>query len=363
MKTKQLFTILMAAATLAFNPCTTLRAEELTDTLQKPASVPATQIQPASGPIKGMTVNGRPATAAEKAMAKQMAKKGTQMAQKGVQMAVSAVTNPAKAEKLGEELEKMGEELEKMGDSLDSMAEDTTFLYEEAETDTALTGSDIDDFIDGFEEGFGEDFGWLHTWWGKLLGGTLGILGGFLGILIALLVVVLLFGLFTSPLWIIALVFWLLIRSGRKPSTTAYVNPPLNPSPTTPAGTPTTDAAPETGDPAAQTAAYSTQPSSFNAQPSTYNYTQPYPDENAEMWKSGIMYLCVGLGLIVLFLSIGADGLWGLGALVGCIGVAKLVISKTSKGKRYSDQPQQMQQTSSTLTQQPQSDEYSKSEN
>ena len=53
------------------------------------------------------------------------------------------------------------------------------------------------------------------------------------------------------------------------------------------------------------------------------------------MWKSGIMYSCVGLGLILLFYSIGLEGLWGVGALVACIGVAKMVIAKTSNKKKY----------------------------
>ena len=59
-----------------------------------------------------------------------------------------------------------------------------------------------------------------------------------------------------------------------------------------------------------------------------------YRDENMEMFKSGIMYSCVGLGLILLFVSIGLEDLWGIGALVACIGLAKILISKFSKNKR-----------------------------
>ena len=56
------------------------------------------------------------------------------------------------------------------------------------------------------------------------------------------------------------------------------------------------------------------------------------------MWKSGIMWSCVGVGLILVVLGIGLDGLWGIGALVACIGVAKLVIATTTK-KQQTQQP------------------------
>ena len=45
------------------------------------------------------------------------------------------------------------------------------------------------------------------------------------------------------------------------------------------------------------------------------------------------MVTCVGIGLIVLFLSVGFDSFWGIGALVACIGVAKLIIATTTKNK------------------------------
>ena len=51
-----------------------------------------------------MTVNGRPATKEEKAVAGQMVKQGVQMAKKGAQMAVTAVANPSKTDEIEKEL-------------------------------------------------------------------------------------------------------------------------------------------------------------------------------------------------------------------------------------------------------------------
>ena len=347
MKTKSFFTTLMAALTLAILPCTTLYAEEKTDTVQAPASVPATKIQPTNGTVKGVTVNGRPATPMEKAVAKEMVKKGTKMAKKGAQMAVSAVTNPAKAEKISKELEAMGDEMERLGDSLEALAEDTMFLYDEADS-LELSDSDFEELGEEIEQ----NFGWLN-WWGRLFGGSLGILGGIFGVLIALLVVVLLFVLFTAPLWIIFLIVWLIVRNNRKPRTTAYVNPPLNDVTSQTVGS--TGSA-FTGDTATSTTAANT---AQTAAPAT-GYVQPYPDENTEMWKSGVMTACIGVGLIILFITLGLEDLWGIGALVICIGVAKLVIAYTTKKKSTSNQAST---GSYSNTPTPSNEDYSKNEN
>lgn len=335
MKTKKFFTALMAALTMAALPCTMTFAEETTDTVQKPTSVPATKINPV------MTVNGRPATPAEKAVAKQMVKQGAKMAAKSAKMAVKAVTDPSKVDQMSQELEAMGSEMERLGDSLEALTEDTTFLYEGEDEDSVF-------FSDSDFEDLDEDVEWLHSFWGKLFGGSMGIIGGIFGILMAILLIVLLFLVFTSPLWVIALIVWLIVRNNRKPRTTAYVNPPLNA-----ATSQTTEGASTTTDANAATTANTAAPAT--------GYVQPYPDENTEMWKSGVMTACVGVGLIILFVSIGLEDLWGIGALVACIGVAKLVIASTTKKKNAS--PTQESTGSYRNTPASADQDYNKSEN
>jgi len=320
MKTKYFFLMAMAAMMMAATPASSLRAEETADST-KNAGV--------SVKLSGMTVNGKPATAQQKAVAKKMTKQGAQMAKKGVQLAMSAVTNPDKAEKLGDELEQMGEEMERLGDSLETLAEDTTFFYEGEDSDDVELFSESD--LDEIGRDLSENFGWLDSWWGKLLGGGLGIMGGILGILIAIFVVVLLFALFTSPIWVLALIIWLIVRGSRTNPTTTYQNPPMGGAQA--AG----QAQPLAGSANAGEGTYSSQMNAGgNATLSPMGGVGGglYPDENAEMWKRGIMWSCVGVGLILVFLGIGFDGLWGIGALVACIGVAKLVIATTTKKKQ-----------------------------
>lgn len=320
MKTKYFFLMAMAAMMMAATPASSLRAEETADST-KNAGV--------SVKLSGMTVNGKPATAQQKAVAKKMTKQGAQMAKKGVQLAMSAVTNPDKAEKLGDELEQMGEEMERLGDSLETLAEDTTFFYEGEDSDDVELFSESD--LDEISRDLSENFGWLDSWWGKLLGGGLGIMGGILGILIAIFVVVLLFALFTSPIWVLALIIWLIVRGSRTNPTTTYQNPPMGGAQAAGQTQPLAGSA-NTGE--------GTSSSQMNAggnatlSPMGGVGGGLYPDENAEMWKSGIMWSCVGVGLILVFLGIGFDGLWGIGALVACIGVAKLVIATTTKKKQ-----------------------------
>lgn len=317
MKTmKSLIMMALAAMSLAV-PATSLQAEETSD---------STQSRGVTVKLNGMTVNGKPATPQQKAVAKQMTQQGTQMAKKGVQMAVSAVTNPDKAERLGNELEQMGDELERLGDSLATLAEDTTFLYEGEDSDEVelFSNEDLEELRD-LKRSFEEKFEWSDTWWGALIILAAGLLFGVLGILFVLLIGVLLFALFTSPIWVLALIIWLIVRGTRTNKTATYQNPPMNPAASQqPDGQPSTNA-----QPAGQQPAAAAQPA---VQPGS---AQLYPDENQEMWKSGIMWSCVGVGLILAFLGIGLRGLWGIGALVACIGVAKLVIATTTKRQKH----------------------------
>ncbi len=293
---------MLAALMLTAVPFTTTMAEETTDSIQHKKNI---VVRSKDGKTKGRAITNQ-----EKEVAKEMARRGAQMGTKGVQIALNAITNPSKADSLSKEIDQLGKEMERLGDSLESLSEDTTFFYEGEDPDTVLlSNDDIDEIAEEFSRNF-------HFEWPGLFGGTLGILGGILGIFIAIFVVLLLFGIFTAPIWIIALIIWLIVRNSRR---------------NTPQVTQTTS----TGAPLnAQTTAGTATGAASTDSTATHAYVnQPYPNENREMWKSGIMYCCVGIGLVLLFLSIGFEGLWGIGALVACIGVAKLVIASTTKGK------------------------------
>ena len=297
-------------------PYSTLRAEETADSArtETPVTKPSVKIQ-----TKGMTINGRPATKKEKEVVKQMTKQGARMASKGIQLAGAALTDPDRADQLGTELEAMGDEMERMGDSLESLAEDTVFIYDGDEDGDSLllSDSDIDEISDDFTSNIAKSIG--DTWWGKLFGGSIGILGAILGILIAILVITLLFILFTAPIWVVALIIWLIVRNDRRKATrqqaqaygTAGANAGVNGS-------------------------QFAQPSDTTASAQTQAYTRVSTTEaeNSEMWRSGIQMCCLGVGLIVFFLAIDWDGWWGIGALVACLGVAKIIISYSTKKKQ-----------------------------
>lgn len=292
-------------------PFSTMLAEETTDS----TSTHKTVVYSKDGKVKG-----RPITNKEKDVAKEMAKHGAQMGTKAAQLALTAITNPSKVDSLGKELEKMGDEMERLGDSLESLSEDTTFFYEGEDADTVLlSDDDVDEIAEEFSRNF--NFEWPGLFGGGMgiLGGIFGILVGILGIFIAIFVVLLLFAIFTAPLWLIALVIWLIIRNGRK----NRVAQPI-------AQTTSTGETLSGGQAAAAQGAQSAQPQT--AAPLTSS-PRGLSDENQEMWKSGIMYACVGVGLIALFLSVGFEDFWGIGALVMCVGVAKLIIATTTKGK------------------------------
>lgn len=289
MKAKRFLLLALATLMVVAVPVQRVFAAEVEDTMSvdsKPsASVKAVDTK--------MTVNGKPATPSQKAVAKQMTKQGARMARKGVQMAVAAVTDPDEAERLGDELEQMGDEMGRLGDSLEALAEDTTFFYEGEDSDAVEVDDDDWDAFLRWKEKLEPD-----SWWGKLLGGGLGLLGGILGILVAIFVIVLLFLLFTSPIWVVALVVWLIVKGSSSTSRAANLQTPVSPQ--------------AVGD---------VPPSELQ------------PRGHQEMWQSGVMWACVGVGLILVFLGIGLDGLWGIGALVTCIGVAKLVIAKGENKK------------------------------
>ena len=285
----------------------------------------------------GFTVNGHPATPQQKQAAKQMVKQAAKMAGKAAQVAATAVTNPAKAEKLGEELEHMGDQLEAMGDDLERMdstlselAEDTTFFYEGEDSDEV----ELDD--EDLEEIFGEwsdDGPGFWRWITGVFGSGMGIFGTIMAGICVTLVLLLLFALFTSPIWVVFLLLFLIIRSGRKRESErisqAYQTTTAS---TAASATPNTA---RTAEPSAQQA-QARQERRQAPQPSASTARQPMPnawDENQETWKSGIRQSCLGIGFIICFFIVGWKILLVVGALLVCLGVAKLVIATTTKGR------------------------------
>lgn len=266
------------------------------------------------------SINGKQVTPQQKAVARKMAQHGAQMARQGAQMAVTALTHPSKIDSVAKRMDAIGEKLEELGDSLAAMSEDTTFLY--MDEDSLLSDSDdLDDFINGMADEWDSDFTlptWLtDTWWGKGLAGLTAIIISVMAVALVALVIVLLFLFFTAPLWLIGLIIWLIVRNDRK---VKKHNPTPSPETPKPENTPTDDT-----DMTGIEAMTDEASNVFTGTDMSYTAS----DEKQQMWKSGIMYSCVGVGLITVFISIGASALWGIGALVACIGVAKLIIAKS----------------------------------
>ena len=311
----------MAAVMLtAATPASTLKAENTSDTTTTQATANGAG---AKVYVRGMTVNGRPATQQEKEVAKAMVKQGGRMAGKGVQLAATAITDPSRADKLSEELEAMGDEMERMGDSLEMLADDTTFLYEGEEGDSiVIAEDDADDFINEISKSFGIDLS--DTWWGGILGGGLGILGGTLGIIIGLLALLVVLALLTSPLWIVAVIIYLIVRNDRNVAAKRRATYAAAQQPTT-----------ETP----QTATATPQPAT--ATPQTATSIEGIAEEKRATWTNGVRQCCLGVGLIVFFIAIGLESFWGIGALVACLGVANLIIAYSAKPKEhYEKMPQ-----------------------
>ena len=298
------------------------------------ALLPTQTIYANSTSLEEETSDVRPATQKEKAVARKMAVKGAQMAKKGANMAVAAVTDPAQAEKIGEEMEKMGEEMERLGDSLDAMSQDTTFLWNEEDEDSIdeFVDNDLDDFVRGVNDGFG-NFG--GPWYMKLFA----IFLAFMVIALLIFVGVLLFLIFTAPIWIIALIIYLIVKSRKKSSaaTTSAAS-------ATPAAATTSAASPSSvesqpvspADASPSAAAASPDATASAASPSAATSAQPLPSITGgteggsssidPTLSSGIKQCGLGLGIIVLVLALGADPLWGIGALVALLGLAKVFI-------------------------------------
>lgn len=58
--------------------------------------------------------------------------------------------------------------------------------------------------------------------------------------------------------------------------------------------------------------------------------TTVYGSTDQELWNKGVKNVALGLGLIMLFGFWGAYALCGIGALIMCLGIGKMVIARTS---------------------------------
>lgn len=58
--------------------------------------------------------------------------------------------------------------------------------------------------------------------------------------------------------------------------------------------------------------------------------TTVYGSTDQELWSKGVKNVALGLGLIILFAFWGAQALCGIGALIMCLGIGKMVIARTS---------------------------------
>lgn len=58
--------------------------------------------------------------------------------------------------------------------------------------------------------------------------------------------------------------------------------------------------------------------------------TTDYGSTDQELWSKGVKNVALGLGLIILFAFWDAQALCGIGALIMCLGIGKMVIARTS---------------------------------
>lgn len=96
--------------------------------------------------------------------------------------------------------------------------------------------------------------------------------------------------------------------------------------------------------------------------------TTVYGSTDQELWNKGVKNVALGLGLIMLFGFWGAYALCGIGALIMCLGIGKMVIARTSvkvEATEHSDSVADIytaEQTSKTATSEVPTSETSTSE-
>lgn len=96
--------------------------------------------------------------------------------------------------------------------------------------------------------------------------------------------------------------------------------------------------------------------------------TTVYGSTDQELWNKGVKNVALGLGLIMLFGFWGAYALCGIGALIMCLGIGKMVIARTSVKVETTEPSDSVadiytaEQTSKTATSEVPSSETSTSE-
>ena len=96
--------------------------------------------------------------------------------------------------------------------------------------------------------------------------------------------------------------------------------------------------------------------------------TTVYGSTDQELWNKGVKNVALGLGLIMLFGFWGAYALCGIGALIMCLGIGKMVIARTSRKVETTEPSDSVadiytaEQTSKTATSEAPTSETSTSE-
>ena len=171
----------------------------------------------------------------------------------------------------------------------DTVAEDTTFFYEGEDTDTVeVSEGAFDDFVQSVQKEFHISSDEL-PWWGSALLG-----------LFAILMVTLLLILLTAPLWILALIIWLVIRNNRRQN--APVQTAMASGQATATG-------------------QSTSPSIFDAPKGT----------DAVLWRTGMNQCAWGVGLVTAALVLSSRLVAAVGLVLGCLGGSKLYLANREK--------------------------------
>ena len=186
-------------------------------------------------------------------------------------------------------------------DTIESVAEDTTFFYENSDEDmvenadsdaVAMDDEAWEEYAQEFKKTFFTDD---LPWWGK------GLLLCFTALLLAFL-----FLIFTAPLWILALIIWLVYRSTRKREDSRQ-------------------AAAKSGQPV--------PPSIFDAPKGT----------DADLWRSGMNQAAWAVGLLIAAWLISSRLVAAIGLLLACLAASKFYLAKREQGQHHQQAQQATQ--------------------
>ena len=135
------------------------------------------------------------------------------------------------------------------------------------------------------------------------------------------------FMLLISPFIIIGLVCYYIFRSRKREKVNMYsFSQPQTSTGTESLGATTADA---------QENAQREGASHVNSSSTQSNYSKPMSDEYVKMYSSGMIQVFTGIGLAVFFILLtGSWGLFGIGILVMCIGIGKVITAMNLRKKR-----------------------------